>query len=349
MTLGREAVGGLNLGDEKMSTRHAELRWDGGFRVKDLGSRNGTFLDGERVEGEVKAGPRGVLRLGQTLVLLLPDVRAFTTGEVSTAGGVVVGPTMKEVLVRVGLARGEGAHLLVRGESGAGKELIAKAFHEAAPSRGPLVAFNCANIQPGLAEARLFGTVKGAFSEARDTVGLFLQADGGVLFLDEIAELELQVQAKLLRALEDGEVHRVGEGTPRRVKVSVVVASHQRLAERASAGLFRKDLLFRLNQFEVQVPALRERLEEVPWLMQLALEGRPEKLHVSMVEARAAAAVAGQRARAAQRDRRGGHARPRGGRRGEGQSPGGRGRARRRGRGACSPCFSGPARCAREA
>lgn len=285
MTVGRSDIGGLDLADEKMSTRHAELSWDGAFHVTDLGSRNGTFLDGVQVDGSVTAGPLAVLRMGQTLVLLLDDVSLFSTGEVSTEGGVVVGPRMRAVLNEVGLARREGSHLLVRGESGAGKELVAKAFHEAAPRPGPLVTFNCANLQPGLAEARLFGTTKGAFTEAKDSAGLFLQADGGVLFLDEIAELDAQVQAKLLRAVETGEVQRVGDSAVKHVKVAVVAASHQSLQERVKAGLFRKDLLFRLNRFEVQVPPLRERREELPWLMQHALAGRAETLHVSLVEA----------------------------------------------------------------
>lgn len=284
LAVGRDDVGGLDLGDEKMSTRHAELRWDGAFHVHDLGSRNGTFLDGARVDGTAKSGPVGVLRLGQTIALLFDDVSAFTTSEVAIEEGVVLGPKLRSVLREVASARREGGHLLVRGESGAGKELVAKTFHQAL-ARGPLITFNCANLQPSLAEARLFGTTKGAFSDARDSSGLFLQADGGVLFLDEIAELDAQVQAKLLRAVETGEVQRVGESSARRVNVSVVAASHQSLQERVKAGLFRKDLLFRLNQFEVQVPPLRERLEEVPWLMQHALEGRPQTLHVSLVEA----------------------------------------------------------------
>ena len=285
MTVGREFIGGLSLADEKMSTLHAELSWEAGFTVKDLGSRNGTSLDGVRIEGAVKGIERGVLKLGQTLLLLVPDVTRFTTGEMSLTGGVVVGPTTRAVLTRVALARGEGAHLLVRGETGAGKELVAKAFHEAAPRAGPLVSFNCANLQPGLAEARLFGTVKGAFNEARDSAGLFLQADGGVLFLDEIAELDMQVQAKLLRAIETGEVQRVGESSVRKVNVVVVAASHQSLQSRVKAGQFRQDLMFRLNQFEVHLPALKERPEEIPWLMQRALLGRVETLHVSVVEA----------------------------------------------------------------
>ena len=189
------------------------------------------------------------------------------------------------MLDQVAVARRSEGHLLVRGETGSGKEMISKAFHEAAPRPGPLVTFNCANIQRELAEARLFGTVKGGFSEARDTAGLFLRADGGVLFLDEIAELDLDVQGKLLRAVETGEVQRVGESQPRRVKVALVAASHQALQARVKAHRFRADLLFRLNQFAVEIPPLRERLEEIPWLMQLALGDRPASLHVSIIEA----------------------------------------------------------------
>lgn len=287
LTLGREGIGGMPVTDGKVSTRHVEVSWRGheGFTVRDLESRNGTFLDGARVKGAVTGSARGVLRLGQTLVLLVPDLSRFITGQVERVDGQVIGPTLRQALDRAAAAREEGGHLVLRGESGAGKELVAAAFAAAGRTSGPLVTFNCAHLQPSLAEARLFGTVKGAFSEARDTTGLFLQANGGVLFLDEIAELDLQVQAKLLRAVEAGEVQRVGESTPRRVQVALVVASHQRLSDRVAAGLFRQDLLFRLSQFEVEVPALRDRLEEVPWLMALALEGRDKALHGSVVEA----------------------------------------------------------------
>lgn len=281
LVLGRDLLPG---GDEKVSTRHVELRWlEGeGFSVKDLGSRNGTFLDGEKLTDEVTGASGGVLRLGQTLVVLFRDFARFTTGTVRTDGGRVVGPTMQRVLERVQTARREKAHLVLRGETGVGKELVAAAFHAAGP--GPLVTFNCAHLQPGLAEARLFGTVRGAFSEARDTEGLFLQADGGVLFLDEVVELDAQVQAKLLRTLDSGEVQRVGEGRVQRVSVQVVVASHQRLQDRVQSGRFRQDLLFRLNQFEVELPPLRERLEEVPWLLHSVAGPRNRALHVSLVE-----------------------------------------------------------------
>jgi transcriptional regulator of acetoin/glycerol metabolism len=283
LVLGRD---GLCLPDERMSTRHAEVRWDAsGFGVRDLDSRNGTFLDGVRVAGPVAGRAGGLLRMGQTLVLLLADLRRHVTGEVAVEADAVVGPTLRRMLDGVAMARREGGRLLVRGETGTGKELVARHYHQAAARKGPLVTFNCANFQAGLAEARLFGTVRGAFPEARDTEGLFMQADGGVLFLDEVAELEPQVQPKLLRALESGEVQRVGESAVRRVEVKVVSASHQRLQDRVDLGLFRQDLLFRLKQFEVEVPPLRDRPEEVPWLMQQVLKDRGQALHASLVEA----------------------------------------------------------------
>ncbi len=281
--LGREGFGGLTLGDPKMSTRHAEVTWSGSFEVRDLGSRNGTFLDGERVKDEARRVQSGVLRLGETVLLLLEDVSSFTRGEVSTEGGMVIGPSLRRVLDQAQRARKDGAFLLVGGESGSGKELLAQTFH-AAKKAGPLVSFNCATLKPELAEATLFGTVKGAFSDARDSEGLFVEADGGVLFLDEIAELNLDVQAKLLRTVETGELRRVGESKTRKVNVTLVTASHRHLKTWVKQGRFREDLFFRLAQFEVQLPPLRERLEEIPWLLDLALQDRRQTIDSSFVE-----------------------------------------------------------------
>jgi transcriptional regulator with PAS, ATPase and Fis domain len=128
------------------------------------------------------------------------------------------------------------------------------------------VSFNCANIQPGLAEARLFGTVRGAFSEARDTAGLFLQAEGGVLFLDEIAELDAQVQAKLLRVIETGTFRRLGGTSEISVDVRVVAATNRQLPEMVTQGHFREDLYYRLNTIRIEVPPLRERPDDVACL-----------------------------------------------------------------------------------
>lgn len=281
--LGREGFGGLTLGDPKMSTRHAEVTWSSGFEVRDLGSRNGTYLDGDRLKHQPRRVERGVLRMGETVLLLLEDVSPFTRGEVSVEGGMVIGPSLRRVLDLASRARREGQFLLIRGESGAGKELVAKTFHEAKKSGRP-VSFNCATIRPELAEATLFGTVKGAFTNAVDSEGLFGEANGSVLFLDEIAELNLEVQAKLLRTVETGEVRRVGDSKTRKVDVTLVAASHRQLKSLVKKGTFRDDLYFRLAQFPVELPPLRERPEEIPWLVKLALEERKQTIDSSFVE-----------------------------------------------------------------
>ncbi|MDX2008707.1 MAG: sigma 54-interacting transcriptional regulator [Myxococcaceae bacterium] len=286
LTLGREDMGGIPVPDEKVSRQHAEFSFSGGqFTVKDLGSRNGTFIDGLKIEGALKAKSGAVVRLAQTLVVLEADLRRWLAGHVKT-DDVVIGPTLQLALDRAVVARSTGAHLLVRGESGAGKELVARRFHEAGARRGPFVAVNCAAIPPSMAERLFFGAVKGAYTEAKqDAEGYLAAADGGVLFLDEIAELDLQVQAKVLRAIETGEVLALGAATPKKVSLRVVAASHRDLRSAVAANTFRADLFYRLSQFEVTLPALRERKEEVPWLMRHALSGLPVELHATAVEA----------------------------------------------------------------
>jgi DNA-binding NtrC family response regulator len=285
LVLGREGVGPLCLGDVRMSQRHAEVAWNGRFEVRDLGSRNGTFLDGVRLGGETPLrAERGLLRLGSTLVLLVPDLRPHLRAQVSVEDGRVIGPSQRRALDQAVLARSEGLHLLVHGENGTGKERLAEAYHRAGRPPGPWVVVNCAQLQPGLADGQLFGNAKGVATGVLASRGYFLQADGGVLFLDEVAELDAVVQAKLLRALESGEVARLGESTPVHVEVRVVAASHRDLRAEVAAGRFREDLFMRLKKAEIELPALRDRPEEVPFLMQLALEGRGVGLHVTAVQ-----------------------------------------------------------------
>lgn len=286
LSLGRDDMGGLPVPDEKVSRQHAEVTYaDGAFTVRDLASRNGTLVDGARVEGAVQARSGAVLRLAQTVLLLEADLRRCLAGQV-TRDDVIVGPALQQALDRAAVARTSNAHLVVRGESGAGKELVASRYHLAASRKGPFVAVNCAAIPAGVAERLFFGAVRGAYTEAKqDADGYFSAADGGVLFLDEVAELDLQVQAKLLRALESGEYLQLGAATPRRAAVQVIAASHQDLRAAVAAGAFRADLFYRLSQFEVELPPLRERREEVPWLMQYALRGEPVELHAAAVEA----------------------------------------------------------------
>jgi transcriptional regulator with PAS, ATPase and Fis domain len=159
--------------------------------------------------------------------------------------------------------------LHIHGESGSGKELAARAFHERGPNgKGPFVAVNCAAIPATLAEAMLFGARKGSFSGAdRDIEGLFPAADKGTLFLDEIGELDLGLQAKLLRAIETREVLSVGASHPRAIDVRVCSASHRDLKALVAEGRFREDLYFRVGRPEIVVPSLRERREEIAALV----------------------------------------------------------------------------------
>jgi len=169
--------------------------------------------------------------------------------------------------------------VLIRGETGTGKELVARAIHEGSPrAAGPLVAVNCGALPEHLVESELFGHRKGAFTGADEhRAGLFEVADGGTLFLDEIGELPKQLQSRLLRALESGEIRRVGDNQPITVDVRVVCATHRSLEEMVATGEFREDLLFRINTFEIAIPPLRERIEDLPELVRhFVRKARPQ-------------------------------------------------------------------------
>ncbi len=192
--------------------------------------------------------------------------------KVVQAFGRIVGesPAIQQVLQQVQVVAPSEATVLVEGESGTGKELVAVAVHEqSSRSRRPLVRVNCASIPHELFESEFFGHVQGAFTGAlRDRAGRFQVADGGTLFLDEVGEIPLELQGKLLRALQEGQFSRVGEDAERTVDVRVVAATNRDLQREVRAGRFREDLYYRLTVFPIRVPPLRERREDIPLLAQ---------------------------------------------------------------------------------
>jgi DNA-binding NtrC family response regulator len=181
---------------------------------------------------------------------------------------IATAPAMQPVLETIARVGPSDANVLITGEHGTGKEIVAQTLHAlSARAPRPLVAVNTGAIPDGVFESELFGHVKGAFTDARtDRIGRFELADGGTIFLDEIGNVPLRQQAKLLRVLESGEVERVGSSRSRRVNVRVLSATNSDLPAACTSGQFREDLLFRLNTVEIHLPALRERREDIPAL-----------------------------------------------------------------------------------
>jgi two-component system response regulator AtoC len=191
-------------------------------------------------------------------------------------------PAMQQVFSMMRKVADTKATVLITGESGTGKELVARALHyNSRRGERPLVAVNCAAIPPTLIEAELFGAAKGAYTGSdRLRKGLLEEADGSTLFLDEVGELPLDMQAKLLRALQEGEIKRVGENLPRKVDVRFMAATNRDLAKEVEAGNFREDLFYRLNVIHIPIPPVRERPEDIPLLCAHFLEAAAKRLEV---------------------------------------------------------------------
>jgi DNA-binding NtrC family response regulator len=209
-------------------------------------------------------------------------------GELALARTMVfASEAMHRLAVLVGRVAPRDVTVLVTGESGTGKERVAEAIVRASPRAGrPFVRFNCAALAPELAEAELFGHARGAFTGAtRARPGLFGEADGGTILLDEVGELAAEAQAKLLRVLQEGEVRPVGEERTRTVDVRVIASTHRDLAEEVRAGRFREDLFYRLDVVHLRIPPLRERPEDVPVLARHFLARFAERFGVPAVHA----------------------------------------------------------------
>jgi transcriptional regulator with PAS, ATPase and Fis domain len=285
--LGRRILAGEQsheVADERMSRDHAVVSWeDGMWRIRDLDSRNGTFVDGERISGEVRRRGNAMLRLGHTLFVLLADGRGHPAPE----GEHVVGPELARAFDQIRRCAGEGM-LLLHGEPGSGKELAARLYHDSGPRRaGAFVAVNCAAIPEGVAERLLFGAKKGAFSGAIEAIGHFQMAAGGTLFLDEVADLDPAVQAKLLRVVETREVVPVGATTGTPLELGIVAASHRELRAAVAERRFRDDLYHRLSRVTVHLPPLRDRKVDLARLVQREVAAAGDALapHPKLLEA----------------------------------------------------------------
>jgi transcriptional regulator with AAA-type ATPase domain len=260
-----------------MSGAHARISRDAhGWRLEDLGSRNGTWVDGRRVVHLVLADG-DVIEAGHTLFVFRDALHApggtpldFDTSatEAPAVGLGTVLPALAgeiDALVRIAASP---VPVLLRGETGTGKELVARAVHALSKRTGAFVPVNCGAIPEALVESQLFGHTKGAFSGAvRDEVGFIRAADQGTLFLDEIGDLPLASQTALLRVLQEGEVVPIGTTRPVSVDFRVVAATHQPLEALVARTAFRPDLLARIDGFTYGLPPLRERREDLGFIV----------------------------------------------------------------------------------
>src|SRR5512138_316168 len=265
VVVGKDPACDAPVDDPYVSARHLRIDAEGGrWILRDLGSTNGTFISGARVaRAEL---PLGVpVRLGDAELVLEPREAPEPPRAESFEGMVSLDPGMRQVFELVERVAGSDAAVTILGETGTGKELVARALHARSSRReGPFIPVNCSAIAESLIESELFGHEKGAFSGAeRLRKGAFEEADRGTIFLDEIGELPLDLQPKLLRVLELGEVKRVGASRPLQVNVRIVAATHRDLRAQVRAGKFREDLFYRLCVVPITVPPLRRRKGDV--------------------------------------------------------------------------------------
>jgi len=284
--IGTQSSNDVVLQDPSVSRFHCRLTFEeGGWRLHDSGSLNGTMLNDVRVR-DADVGDHGLIRVGDSVLevrgsqgseISLPNVQAFG----SLLGDSVA---MRRLFAYLEKVAASDINVLIQGESGTGKELVATEIVQRGPrADGPFVIVDCGAVSPTLVESELFGHVRGAFTGAdRERMGAFEAANAGTVFLDEIGELPLELQPKFLRALEAREIRRVGESKPRKVDVRVIAATHRDLEREVNKGRFREDLYFRLAVMNVRVPPLRERLEDVPLLIRAVLANLGMPQHMSL-------------------------------------------------------------------
>ncbi|MGZ3459475.1 MAG: sigma 54-interacting transcriptional regulator [Archangium sp.] len=286
LRVGSDPASDLVLSDQTVSRRHIELeRTSRGIVLRDLGSRNGTFLEGHQVM-QALLQPGDKVTVGKTKLALKQEARA-TEVEVmggADAFGALVGTSekMRVVFSQLRSIAREDMNLLIEGETGTGKELAARAVHEHSRRRhGPFKVVDCNLITEEKAERELFGGLRASGDEdEKGAKGVFEAAQGGTLFLDEVGELPLSLQPKLLRVLESREVPSL-DGAPVPVDVRVIASTHRNLEEDVRQGRFRADLYYRLAVARVRLPPLRTRREDIPVLAQSLLRGLKSSFEIT--------------------------------------------------------------------
>jgi two-component system response regulator GlrR len=275
--IGRSPQADLVVDDETVSRIHCEITAEQeGFVLRDLGSRNGTTISGIRVRevclpSDLRIGV-GTAEISFSVLGRAEQARIYPDNRFGRLLG--DSPAMRVVFGRLARVAARDTTLLLEGESGTGKELAAQAVHEASARRdGPFVVIDCGSVPRALLEAELFGHERGAYTGAtRARPGAFLHADGGTIFLDEVGELDIELQPRLLGVLERREVKPIGAAQPIAVNVRVIAATNRDLRREVNHGNFRQDLYYRLAVATVRLPSLRERVSDIPLLVRTFLE-----------------------------------------------------------------------------
>jgi DNA-binding NtrC family response regulator len=276
LTIGSKEDNSVILSDPTVSRTHAVLLETGGrYVIKDLNSTNGTYLDGVLVKEAVLEFGR-TMTLGETEMKLVPfqeKIEAFPSSK--NVFGEVYGQSlaMRQIFGILEKVASTDVAIVVEGETGVGKELLARAIHEnSSRAKGPFVVFDCSAIAENLIESELFGHERGAFTGATHSRrGVFELAGGGTVFIDEIGELGLDLQPKLLRVLETREVRRVGGTLTQRIDFRLIAATHRNLTKAVNEGGFREDLFYRLSVLRLRIPPMRERKDDIPLIVQKLL------------------------------------------------------------------------------
>jgi DNA-binding NtrC family response regulator len=272
LAIGTAAANAMILSDTAVSRHHIAIApTPRGHLVRDLGSTNGTMINGVVIERAFLA-PGAVIAIGQSRLrfdALGGEERAALSSDARWGRALGASEAMRRMFAVLPRLAESDATILLEGETGTGKGLLAEAIHEASPrAGGPFIVLDCGAIPPTLIESELFGHEKGAFTGAAAArIGGFEAAHGGTVFLDEIGELPLEMQPKLLRAIEDRVVKRIGGNEPVRLDIRIVAATNRDLRSEINQGRFRSDLYYRLNTFRLRIPPLRERRDDIALLV----------------------------------------------------------------------------------